>query len=137
MHFDHLKKKFVCIECEKLEKLMESPEVVETDRRQLLRSCHILTELLTKERDTLNKLLSQIGEYVEDRINKAEEFFDVASRAYDKVKSVLVTDPKLDREVFVSEAFLKRKQNEKAGKVDNIEYLDKKHNELNTILKEA
>ena len=50
---------------------------------------------------------------------------------------MIVTDYKLDREVFLSEAFLKRKVNERAGKEDIEQYLDTKQKEMNTILKES
>ena len=50
---------------------------------------------------------------------------------------MIVTDYKLDREVFLSDAFLKRKVNERAGKEDIEQYLDTKQKEMNTILKES
>ena len=53
------------------------------------------------------------------------------------MKEVIVTDYKLDREVFLSESFLKRKANERAGKEDIEQYLDTKQKEMNTILKES
>ena len=76
MHYDHTKKGFVCIECEKFEKLIQAPDIVETDRRQLTRSCHVLTELLTKQRDSINTLLHKIGDFVENRVFKASELLD-------------------------------------------------------------
>jgi hypothetical protein len=42
------------------------------------------------------------------------------------VREVIVTDYKLDREVYVSEAFLKRRRNERDGKEDVVGYLDQK-----------
>ena len=76
MHYDHTKKCFVCIECENFEKLTEAPDIVETDRRQLTRSCHVLTELLTKQRDSITSLLLKINDFVENRVFKASELLE-------------------------------------------------------------
>ena len=76
MHYDHTKKCFVCIECDNIEKLTEAPDIVETDRRQLTRSCHVLTELLTKKRDSITTLLVKINDFVENRVFKASELME-------------------------------------------------------------
>ncbi len=48
MHYDHSLSRFSCLQCARLERLSEMPEVVETDRNVLLKNLHVLNELLDK-----------------------------------------------------------------------------------------
>jgi hypothetical protein len=62
LHYDHSVKEFKCLQCERLERLNErAEEVVETDRRIIAKSLHVLNELIMKKIAELQGLITQIG----------------------------------------------------------------------------
>ncbi len=61
LHYDHSSQEFKCLQCERLERLTERPDVVETDRRIIQKSLHVLNELLLKRIADLQSQVTQIA----------------------------------------------------------------------------
>jgi hypothetical protein len=63
MHYDHSLKKFICLQCARLTQLADMPEVVETDRNVLMKSLHVLYELLDKRMMEIKSAMDGIKLY--------------------------------------------------------------------------
>lgn len=60
LHYDHSRGEFRCLQCERIESLSLRQEVVETDRRVILKSMHVITELIKKKINEMQQMLAKI-----------------------------------------------------------------------------
>ena len=89
LHYDHATQEFKCLQCERLERLNERPEVVETDRRIIAKSLHVLNELLLKRIAELQALVTQIVQYTSlESEFVSSSFLEFCKKSYKQVEDM-------------------------------------------------